>query len=159
MACHGDGSLIRERLKAAYKDADEGGDEITAATLRLVFAALNEHDYCARDVGDKEGLDDQAIVNLLREMVTQRRADIGRCEVHARLDMAEKEAAEIEILEQFLPAQMSQDEIDRAVDEAIRDLGATKLKDTGRVIANLKERYNGHMDFSTAKRFVCQRLH
>lgn len=151
--------MIREQLKSAYQDADKGGDEVAAATLRLVMAALKERDHCARNEGAKDGIDDQAIIGLLQDMVVQRRDDICRCEVRARLDMAEKEAAEIAVLERFLPAQMSSEEIDDAVGEAIRETGATKLKDTGRVIATLKQRYNGHMDFKCAKRCVRQRLH
>lgn len=151
--------MIRERLKSAYHDAETGGDDVAAATLRLVIAALNERDHCARGDGAKDGIDDQAIIDLLRDMVDQRRDDICRCEVHARLDMAEKETAEIAVLQRFLPAQMSSEEIDVAVGDAIEELGATKLKDAGRVIATLKERFNGHMDFKCAKRCVRQRLH
>lgn len=151
--------LLRERLSAALKDAAETGDERAAATLRLVFAALKERDQCARDRGMAAGLDDAAIVAMLRDMVAQRRIEINRCETCANLDRAEQEAEEIRILERFLPTRMSEAEIDQAVEAAIRDLGATKLKDTGRVIAALKERFDGQMDFASAKRRLCQRLH
>jgi uncharacterized protein YqeY len=96
---------------------------------------------------------------MLEDMVAQRRQEIARCEACARVDRAEQEAEEIGIIEQFLPARMSEQEIGGAVEAAIQAVGATKLKDTGKVIAALKERYNGQMDFACAKRLLCQRLH
>jgi len=150
--------LIRERLNAALKDAAENGDERAAATLRLVLAALKERDACARNAGAREGLSDAEIIALLREMIAQRRQEIARCEEQARLDTADQEAEEIAILERFLPQQMSGEQIDAAVDDAIRETGATRLKDTGRVIARLKERHGGEMDLARAKRHACQRL-
>lgn len=133
-------------------------NSISAATLRLVLAALKERDHCAREAGVAEELDDAAIEAMLRDMVAQREIDIARCEETARLDDAEQEAAEIEVLQQFLPQRMSDDEIDTAVDEMIGAVEARRLKDTGRVIAALKERYYGEMDFARAKRLVCQKL-
>lgn len=146
---------LRERLASAVRTAP---NSISAATLRLVLAALKERDHCAREAGVAEELDDAAIEAMLRDMVAQREIDIARCEETARLDDAEQEAAEIEVLQQFLPQRMSDDEIDTAVDEMIGAVEARRLKDTGRVIAALKERYYGEMDFARAKRLVCQKL-
>jgi uncharacterized protein YqeY len=95
---------------------------------------------------------------MLRDMIAQRREEIVRCEACARVDVAEQEAEEIAIIEQFLPPRMSDAEISSAVSAAIKDLGASRLKDTGRVIAALKQRYNGQMDFTRAKRILCERL-
>jgi uncharacterized protein len=146
---------LRQRLASALKGAPEPR---TAATLRLVLAALKERDHCAREAGVAEELDDDAIEAMLRDMVAQREVDIARCEEAARLEDAEQEAAEIEVLQQFLPQRMADDEVDAAVDEMIGEVGASRLKDTGRVIAALKERYYGEMDFARAKRRVCQKL-
>ena len=146
---------LRDRLASALRTA---ADSNSAATLRLVLAALKERDHCAREAGVAEELDDAAIEAMLRDMVAQREIDIARCEETARLDDAEQEAAEIEVLQQFLPQRMSDDEIDAAVDEMIGEVDARRLKDTGRVIAALKERYYGEMDFARAKRLVCQKL-
>ena len=151
--------MIRERLQAALKDATESGEQRAVATLRLIQAALRERDHCARDAGAVEGLGEGEIRTMLQDMVTQRRQEIARCEACARVDRAEQEAEEIGIIEQFLPARMSEREIDVAVEAAIQAVGATRLKDTGKVIAALKARYNGQMDFSCAKRLLCQRLH
>ena len=133
-------------------------DAKAASTLRLVMAALKERDHCAREAGVAEELDDPAIEAMLRDMVAQRELDIARCEQAARLDDAQQEAAEIEVLQQFLPQRMTDAEIAAAVDEMISEIGASRLKDTGRVIAALKERYYGEMDFARAKRLVCRKL-
>lgn len=146
---------LRQRLAAALKAAPEGR---SAATLRLVLTALKERDHCAREAGIADELDDAAIEAMLRDMVAQREVDIARCEETARLEDAEQEAAEIAILQQFLPQRMADHEVDAAVDEMIGEVGASRLKDTGRVIAALKERYDGEMDFTRAKRRVCQKL-
>ncbi len=150
--------MLRERLQAALKEASEKGDNRAAATLRLVLAALDERDRSAREEGGREGVDDAAIVAMLRKMIEQRRAEIARCEASARVEEAEREAEEIAVLERFLPPQMSEEEIAHAVDVAIDELDAHSLKDTGRVIAALKSRFDGHMDLRRAKRMVCERL-
>ncbi len=147
--------MLRERLVTALREAP---DADTAGTLRLVLAALKERDHCARESGAAEELDDEAIEVMLRDMVQQRQGEILRCEEHARLEEAEQGAAEIGVLKQFLPKPMSDSEVDRAVDVMIDEVGATRLKDTGKVIAALKERYDGEMDFVRAKRRVCTRL-
>jgi uncharacterized protein YqeY len=151
--------MLRERLNTALKNAMVADNQRAVATLRLILAALRERDHCAREAGAVEGLGEGEIRTMLRDMVTQRREEIARCEACARVDRAEQEAEEIGIIEQFLPPRMSEAEIGSAVEAAIRSVGATRLKDTGRVIATLKERYNGQMDFARAKRLLCERLH
>jgi uncharacterized protein len=146
---------LRDRLSTALRTAP---DSNSAATLRLVMAALKERDHCAREAGVAEELDDAAIEAMLRDMVAQREIDIARCEEGARLDDAQQEAAEIAVLQQFLPQRMSDAEVAAAVEEMIEAVDAKRLKDTGRVIAALKERYYGEMDFARAKRLVCQKL-
>jgi uncharacterized protein len=135
------------------------GDERAAATLRLVLTALKERDHAAREGRSAEGLGDEEILAMLRDMVRQRHSEIDRCETCAHLDLAEREAEEIRVLEQFLPPRMDEAQISLAVDDAIRSVGATRLKQAGQVIATLKERFDGRMDFARAKRLVCERLH
>ncbi len=151
--------MLRERLQAALKSATERTDEQAAATLRLVLAAVRERDLCARAAGASQGLADSEIEQLLREMVAQRTREIRRCESRARLDEAEQESAEIKLLESFLPPKMTEEETRAAVEEAIRAVGAAKLKDTGRAVAWLKERHDGRMDFTLARKLLCERLH
>ncbi len=151
--------MLRERLNAALRDAGEAGDQRAAGTLRLILTAIKERDHCAREAGESEGVSDDEIRFMLTGMVDQRRRDIQRCESCARLDVAEQEAQEIALIERFLPARMSEPDTVQAVELAIRETGAARLKDAGRVIAALKERYNGQMDFGSAKKHLCARLH
>jgi uncharacterized protein YqeY len=151
--------VLRERLNAALKDAMESGEQRAVATLRLILAAIRERDRCAREAGAADGLDDDEIRTMLQDMVAQRRQEIARCEACARVDRAEQEAQEIGVIEPFLPSRMSQAEIGAAVEAAIAAAGATRLKDAGKVIAALKQRYGGQMDFACAKRILCERLH
>ena len=150
--------LLRNELAQALKDAADKGDERTVSTLRLVLTAINERDHCARDGGHVSGIDRDAIIDMLKEMVAQRRAEIDRCESGARLDVAEQEAEEIEVLERFLPVQMSREEITEAVESAIADMDAHKLKDMGPVLSALKERYDGTLDVALARQILCDRL-
>jgi hypothetical protein len=150
--------VLRERLQAALKDATARTDERAAAMLRLILAAVRERDLGARAGGSGQGLGDAEIEALLREMVAQRTDEIARCESQARLDQAEQESEEIRILESFLPPKLGEPETRAAVEEAIRAVGAVKLKDTGRVITWLKQRHNGRMDFGLARRLLCDRL-
>lgn len=150
--------MLRERLQAALKDASARADERAAATLRLILAAVRERDHCARAAGTAQTVPDSEIEELLREMVAQRTDEIVRCESRARLDQAEQESDEIRILESFLPPRLGESETRAAVEQAIREVGAVKLKDTGRAIAWLKQRHNGRMDFGLARRLLCARL-
>lgn len=157
--------VLRDRLNTAFKDANEAGDQRAASTLRLILTAIKERDLCAREAAGgggeagAEGVCDEQIRGMLAAMVDQRRREIQRCEECARLEMAEQEAEEIRVIERFLPPKMSEAETESAVGEAIAAIGASRLKDAGRVIAALKERYNGRMDFARAKRLLCARLH
>lgn len=150
--------VLRDQLAKSLKTAAEQGDERASGILRLLLAAINERDHCARMAGHGNGISEDAILDMIRGMVAQRQAEIGRCESGARLDVAEQEEQEIEVLQRFLPAALSDDQITAAVDEAIAGLGATKLKDMGPVLAFLKERFHGTMNVSRAKQLLCDRL-
>ena len=151
--------MLRERLSGALKGAIDNGDDRAAGTLRLVLAALKERDHCARQAAATGGISDAEIVAMLRDMVEQRRCDIPRCEETARVDQA-RAGGRGDRHPRALPAAAAERRADRLGGRrTIRELGATKLKDTGRVIAALKQRYNGQMDFGTAKRLLCERLH
>lgn len=150
--------MLRDRLKQALVEAGERGDECAVATLSLVLTALADRDQAAGEAGRHQGLDDESIEDLIATMIDQRVVEINRCESMARLDQAAQEADEMAVLQQFLPPKMTSAEIDDAVDAVIDEVGARKLKDIGRVIATLKERYPGRMDFARAKRHSCERL-
>ena len=132
---------------------------VRQARCGLFSAAIKERDHCAREAGESEGVSDDEIRFMLTGMVDQRRREIQRCESCARLDFAEQEAEEIAVIERFLPARMSEPDTVHAVELAIARPRRRALKDAGRVIAALKERYNGQMDFACAKKLLCARLH
>ncbi len=150
--------MLRERIEAALRRARETGDRRAAATLRLVLAALDERERRAQEEGAAAEVADADIEALLRQMIAQRKADIARCEAAARLEEADREREEIAVLERFLPPQLDDQRLRAAVEEAIRELGAASLKDCGRVLAVLKQRYNGQFDLARAKKLICARL-
>lgn len=150
--------MLRTRLKDALTAAMKARDTVAVATLRLILAALKDRDIAARGRGVTSGITDEAILDLLQSMIRQRHESIDLYRTAERLDLAQKEAAEIEVIERFLPAQLSEEEIAEAVDETIAELSATSLKDMGRTMAALKERYPGRMDFAKASTLVKQHL-
>jgi len=141
---------LRIALNEALKQAMRGRDELATSVLRLILAALKDRDIAERGKGREDGLSDEEIVGLLQSMVKQRRESIKMYEQGHRPELAGKEAAEIDIIEGFLPRQMGEDEIRAAVDATITEVGATALKDIGKVMASLRERYPGSMDFAKA---------
>jgi hypothetical protein len=150
--------MLRTRLKDALPAAMKARDLVAVATLRLILAALKDRDIAARGKGVASGITDDAILDLLQSMIRQRHESIDLYRTAERLDLAQKEAAEIEIIQRFLPTQLSDEETEAAVGETVAELGATTLKDMGRTMAALKERYAGRMDFCKASAVVKQRL-
>jgi hypothetical protein len=128
------------------------------AIVRLIHAALKERDQTSRAEGQPEGLSDAELIELLQAMVAQRSDSIRRYEESGQLELAERESEEIEVIKRFLPPQLGAEACAEAVSRVIAELGARKLKDTGRVISELKHRYPGQMDFAKARRLVCQQL-
>jgi hypothetical protein len=150
--------VLREQLNEALRTATENDQRCAMAIVRLIHAALKERDQTSRAEGQPEGLSDAELVELLQAMVAQRSESIRRYEESGQLELAERETEEIEVIRRFLPPKLGEDACAEAVSRVIADLGARKLKDTGRVISELKHRYPGQMDFAKARRLVCQRL-
>ena len=128
------------------------------AIVRLIQVALKERDQKARSEGSPEGLSDEELRALLEAMIAQRRECIERYEASGQLELAEREAREIEVIERFLPPKLDEQACAQAVREVIAEVGAQKLKDTGKVMSELKHRYPGQMDFAKARRMICQQL-
>lgn len=149
--------MLREHLAADLKAASEADDKLTVATIRLIQAAVQERDLQAKAQGD-EGLADEQLSAMLRAMVQQRCECIRRYEESGQLELAGREAEEIEVIKRFLPPQLDECACAEAVQKVIEELGAHKLKETGRVITELKNRYPGQMDFAKARRMVCRQL-
>lgn len=151
-------SNIRINLNDSLKVAMKAKEQLTVSTLRLILAALKDRDIADRSNGNVEGIDDDAILAMLQSMIKQRRDSIAAYEAGGRAELAEQEAAEIEIIQGFLPEQMSDDEIAGAVDEVLNATGASSLKEMGQVMAALREKYAGRMDFSKVGPMVKDRL-
>ncbi len=150
--------MFRAELSDALKDAMRAKEVRAVSTLRLILAALKDRDIAARGKGNSEGVGDDDILDLLQKMVRQRRDSIELFEKGDRQDLADKEAEEIEVIQRFLPKQLDPDQMRGAVQEVIEELEAATIKDMGRVMAALKERYAGRMDFGKASALVKDRL-
>jgi len=150
---------MRERINTAMKDAMRAGEKRRLSTLRLINAAIKDRDIAARvdEKGRATGrdrIDDTEILALLQKMIKQRRESIETYGQGGRQDLVDQETAEIAVIEEFLPQQMSEDETKAAVESLVAELGASGLKDMGRTMAALKERFTGQMDFSKASAIV-----
>lgn len=150
--------MLRSELNDALKGAMKAKDQQALATVRLILAALKDRDIQARSSGNADGIDDQEILDMLQKMVKQRRESIVLYEKGGRDDLVAKEEAEIAVIERFLPQGLSAEETEAAVEEAIAETEAQSIKDMGRVMALLKERYAGRMEFAKASQMVKQRL-
>jgi uncharacterized protein YqeY len=141
---------VRGRLEEALRTATLARDQRATSTLRLILAALRDRDIAERSKGNLAGLNDEQIIALLHSMVRQRRESIKLYEDGGRQDLARQEADEIAVIEQFMPPQMSEAEVNEAVTAVIAEIEARTLKDMGRVMAVLRERYAGRMDLGRA---------
>ncbi|MCB2099714.1 MAG: GatB/YqeY domain-containing protein [Rhodobacterales bacterium] len=150
--------MLRERLNDTLKAAMKEKNEVTVSTVRLILAALKDRDIVARGQGNLEGIGEDEILVLLQSMIKQRRESIELYTKGGRQELADQEAAEITVIEHFLPEQMTPEEMTEAVTSLIVELDAKTLKDMGRTMAALKERYAGRMDFGRASGLVKQQL-
>lgn len=150
--------MLRARLNDDLKQALKAQDKLALATLRLILAALKDRDIAARGKGNCDGIGDDEILELLQKMVRQRRDSIEAYEAAGRQELADREAGEIEVIKRFLPKELDETEVQSAVDQTIEELEANSIKDMGKVIGALKQRYSGRMDFAKASQMVKQRL-
>ena len=146
--------MLRARLNESLKEAMKAKEARRVSTLRMVMAALKDRDIAARTEDSREGVPDEEVLQMLSKMVTQRRDSIAAFEQGGRPELAAVEAEEIVIIEEFLPRQMAEEEVRAAATAVIAELGAAGPKDMGRVMAALKERHAGQMDFGRASGVV-----
>ena len=149
---------LRERINAALKDAMKSKEADRLSTLRLINAAIKDMDIARRGDGNDSELSDADITAILDRMVKQRRESIRAYEEAGRVELAEKERAEVKVIEEYLPRQLSEEEIAKAVDAAVEATGASSIRDMGRVMAELKSRHTGQMDFAAVGPMVKDRL-
>ena len=149
--------MIRDDIKAALIAAMKAGDKPRTATLRLVQSALKNRDIELRTSTSAPD-DDLLVTDVLQKMIKQRRESIALYRQGGRAELAEAEAAEVAVIEPFLPQQMDEAEAGAAIDAIVAELGAAGPKDMGRVMAALKERHAGKLDMSKASGWVKARL-
>ena len=149
---------LRERVNAAVKQAMKDKEAARLSTLRLINAAIKDRDIAARADGNDNGVDEAEVLAIMGKMVKQRRESMKTYEEGGRLDLAEREAAEIEVIEEFLPRPLSEAEVNAAIDAAVAEVGAESIRDMGRVMGVLKGKYTGQMDFGAVGGRVKERL-
>jgi uncharacterized protein YqeY len=138
---------LRDRLSVSLKDAMKAKDATRLMTLRLINAAIKDRDIDARSEGVDSGVSDHDLLAILSKMVKQRQESARAYEEGGRLELAEKEWAEIVIIEEFLPRQLSEQEVEQAIADAIAASGANSIRDMGKVMGVLKSKYTGQLDF------------
>jgi len=141
--------VLREKITEATKAAMKSQEKTKLSTLRLMSAAITNADIEARTAG-KKPLSDDELLGLFQKLIKQRQESVELYEKGGRAELAKQERDEIEVIKGFLPQQMSEAEVKAAIAEAIKATGAAGVKDMGKVMAALKERYAGRMDFGKA---------
>ncbi|MET4127050.1 GatB/YqeY domain-containing protein [Roseovarius sp. MBR-6] len=149
---------LRDRVNHALKQAMKDKDQSRLATLRLVNAAIKDQEIAQRGSEDAAPLGDSDILAILAKMTKQRNESVRAYEEGGRLDLAERERAEIAVIEDFLPRQLDDAEVAAAIDRAIADVGASSIRDMGKIMARLRDRHAGQMDFGAVGGQVKARL-
>jgi hypothetical protein len=148
---------MRETITAALKLATKAQDKRRISTLRLVSAAIKDRDIAARTAGKGEATDAE-LLELFAKMIKQREESEKIYRDAGRAELAQQEAEEIAIIRDFLPKQLSDSDMQKAIADAIAEAGAASVKDMGKVMAALKSRYAGQMDFAKASALVKAKL-
>lgn len=151
-------AMLRPALNEALKKAMLAKETRAVSTVRLILAALKDRDIAARSKGNMDGISEDEILGMLQSMIKQRKESIALYEQGGRLELAQQEQEEIGIIERFLPKQMSEAEAEAAIKALIAEIDAKGIKDMGRTMAALKERFAGQMDFTKASALVKQAL-
>jgi uncharacterized protein YqeY len=149
---------LREQFNEQMKEAMKAKDQRRLSTLRMINAALKDKDIANRTETSREGISDDEILGMLGKMIKQREESAEAFDKGGRPEMAKSEREEVEIIRTFMPKQMSADEQRAAIQGVIGDVGATSMKDMGKIMAALKERYAGQMDFGKASGMVKELL-
>lgn len=149
---------LREHVNDALKQAMKDKNSARLATLRLINAAIKDQDIALRSADGDTELGDAGILAILGKMVKQRQESVRAYEEGGRLDLAEREQREIEVISEFLPRQLDEDEMKAAIDKAIEETGAASIRDMGKVMGRLKEKYTGQMDFGAVGPMVKNKL-
>jgi len=145
--------MIRDSIKAAQVAAMKSGDKARLAAVRLILAKLKDKDIELRTAASLPD-DDVLVTDVLQKMVKQRRESIAMYEQGGRPELAAIEAAEVAVIETFLPAQLGEDEVKAAIEAIKTEVGATSIKDMGKVVAALKAKHGTQIDMGKASGLV-----
>ena len=146
--------MLRQAFTDRLRQAMKARETLVVSTILLILAGLKDRDIAARGRGNAEGLSDAEIQRMLQAMIKQRRESITLYQQGNRGDLAQREREEIAVIESFLPSQLDQAGIEAAVVAVIRETGAVGMKDMGRIMGMLRERYEGVIDFALAGAIV-----
>jgi uncharacterized protein YqeY len=149
---------IRENISKLLKEAMINKDITLTNTLRLIVAEVKDKDISARSKSNSEGINETEIISLLQNMIKQRNASIEMYIQGKRDDLVKIEESEIKIISNFLPEQLSENEINDIITNSIRSSGAKSIKDMGKVINLIKDEYNGKMDFGVVSKIIKSKL-
>ncbi|WP_435259598.1 GatB/YqeY domain-containing protein [Thioclava sp. FR2] len=149
---------LRERLQTSLKEAMKAKQADRLSTLRLINAAIKDREIAARGDGTEIEVGEADIMAILGKMVKQRQESARAYEEGGRLELAEKELAEVRVIEEFLPRQLDSGEVQAAIGAAIAEAGASSIRDMGKVMAVLKGKYTGQMDFGAVGPMVKEKL-
>ena len=141
---------LRDNINNALKEAMKSGDKLKVSTLRLMNAAIKERDIQGRTTGRDAGVSDDQILEVFVKMVKQRQESLATYEQAGREDLAAQERGEIAIIQSFMPTQLSDEEMRAEIAKAVKETGAQGMKDMGKVMGVLKQRFAGRMDFAKA---------
>jgi hypothetical protein len=144
---------MRDKINEALKDAVKAKDKLRVGTLRLINAAIKDRDIAGRTSGS-DAVSDTEILEILAKMVKQRQEAAVTYKDAGRDELATQELQEIEVIKDFMPQQMDEAAVEQAVKDVVAEIDATSLKDMGRTMAALKEKYAGQMDFGAANKVV-----
>ena len=145
---------MRENIANALKEALKAKDQVALSTMRLIVAALKDRDIVARGNDNPDGISDEEILGMLQTMIKQRTESAKLYRDGDRPELAANEEAEIEIIKNFMPVQLSADEMELVIASSIAKTGANSIKDMGQVMGYMKAHYAGQMDFSFASQAV-----
>ena len=149
---------LRDQLQTALKEAMKAKQAARLSTLRLINAAIKDRDIANRGEGGEGMISDSDILAVLGRMVKQRQESARVYEEGGRLELAEKELAEVTVIEEYLPRQLDATEVEAAIAAAVAEAGATSIRDMGKVMAVLKGKYTGQMDFGAVGPMVKGKL-
>ena len=146
-------AALKDRITEEMKNAMRAGEKERLATIRLILSAIKQ-----REVDERIQLDDTQVLAVVEKMVKQRKESITQFEAGGRADLVAKEQAEMAVLQTYLPAQMSEAEIDALIAEAVASTGAASIKDMGKVMAAVKAKAQGRADMGAVSARIKQKL-